>query len=92
MLLGLTTLRYVADVHQLALDRLFPYKASSNPCPELQAERGNDRAWLTLDLSADLRSIFNWNTKQVLLHLTSTFICASLIGHEVCVPCRHMCM
>ena len=36
----------------------------------VQAERRNDRAWLTLDISADLRSVFNWNTKQVsnLLH------------------------
>ena len=32
----------------------------------VQPERRNDRAWLSLDLDADLRSVFNWNTKQVL--------------------------
>ena len=34
---------------------------------DVQAERGNDRAWLTLDIDADLRSTFNWNTKQASL-------------------------
>lgn len=32
----------------------------------LQKEYRNDRAWLTLNLEADLRSVFHWNTKQVL--------------------------
>ena len=32
----------------------------------MQKEYRNDRAWLTLNLEADLRSVFHWNTKQVL--------------------------
>lgn len=31
----------------------------------LQREYGQDRAWLTLALEADLQSVFHWNTKQV---------------------------
>ena len=31
----------------------------------MQKEYRNDRAWLTLSLEADLRSVFHWNTKQV---------------------------
>ena len=67
MFLGSTTLRYVAEIIKLFwMKSLFPHKTSSKPVPDLQADRGNDRAWLILDLSADLRSIFNWNTKQVI--------------------------
>lgn len=36
----------------------------------LLAERRNDRAWIVLDIDADLRSIFNWNTKQVYVYVT----------------------
>ncbi len=31
----------------------------------MQKEYRNDRAWLTVDVEADLRSVFHWNTKQV---------------------------
>jgi len=31
----------------------------------MQKEYRNDRAWLTLNVEADLRSVFHWNTKQV---------------------------
>jgi len=39
----------------------------------LVAERRNDRAWIVLDIDADLRSIFNWNTKQVYMYVTVDF-------------------
>ncbi len=31
----------------------------------LQREAGEHRAWMTLQLNADLQSVFHWNTKQV---------------------------
>ena len=39
------------------------WQADSHPA--LQREYGQDRAWLTLALEADLQSVFHWNTKQV---------------------------
>ena len=44
----------------------------------VQTERRNDRAWLTLDVDADLRSVFNWNTKQV---------CAMHVLISSCMEC-----
>lgn len=35
-------------------------------CVAAQTDNTQDRAWLTVDMKADLRSLFHWNTKQVM--------------------------
>lgn len=40
----------------------------------LQKEYGRDRAWVTLNVTADLRSLFTWNTKQVFLSVDVDFV------------------
>jgi hypothetical protein len=46
----------------------------------MQREYGQDRAWLTLSLDANLQSVFHWNTKQV-LHSCTLLVQAPLHPH-----------
>lgn len=39
----------------------------------LQKEFGSDRAWITMDVRADLRSLFTWNTKQLFVSVEVDF-------------------
>ncbi|KAK9906606.1 hypothetical protein WJX75_004871 [Coccomyxa subellipsoidea] len=39
----------------------------------LQRESGEHRAWMTMQLKADLRDVFHWNTKQAFMYITAEF-------------------
>ncbi|CAL5227546.1 g10537 [Coccomyxa viridis] len=54
----------------------------------LQKEYRNDRAWLTVDVEADLRSVFHWNTKQAFVYITADFKTAQNAVNEVMIWSR----
>lgn len=38
-----------------------------------QAGAGHDQAILTLGIDADLRTVFNWNVKQLFVYVTAEY-------------------
>lgn len=45
-----------------------------NKIEKIRRERGNDRAGVYFDLSADLRPLFNWNCKQLFVFVTAEYV------------------
>ena len=74
----------------------------SNPKIELTLERillrkiygaGHDQAILSLGIDADLRSVFNWNVKQLFVYVTAEYETEANVRACACIvpligPCR----
>eukprot|EP00964_Phaeocystis_antarctica_P023835 scaffold13334_cov57-Phaeocystis_antarctica.AAC.1 len=52
------------------------------------AGAGHDQAVLTLGIEADLRSVFNWNVKQLFVYVTAEYEVRHWLGSRVRVRVR----
>ena len=56
-----------------------------NELKSLRNNAGVDRALLTLDLHTDLRSVFNWNVKQLFVYVTAEYETDANVLNQVVV-------
>ncbi|XP_013783550.1 signal peptidase complex subunit 3-like [Limulus polyphemus] len=59
-------------------------KAVVKNVPDYSASREkNDLGFLTYDLQADLRSLFNWNVKQLFIYMTAEYVSGNNVLNQV---------